>query len=64
MTAAKPRRSHRNTRRLTNRERAVAVVDAYYGAKSRHHLVLTWRIQRAIQAAVRQALARNDRRSK
>ena len=64
MTAAKPRRSHRNTARLTARERAHALVDAYYGARAAHHMVLKWRIQRAIQAAVRQALARNDRRAK
>ena len=67
------KRSHRNTPRLTAKERAISIVSEYtaqefHRAKEEplapRHFRLADRIQRAIQAAVRQALARKEWRTK
>jgi hypothetical protein len=61
MTAAKPRRSHRNTPRLTARERASHYIAYWgfptYGSRDQEdHLV------RVLQAHAREALRRDQRR--
>lgn len=59
------KRSHRNSkRRLTARERAIAVIKDAYGDIASYHMSTVPFIQRAIQAAVRQALKRKERRAK
>ncbi len=55
-------RSHRNTKRLTAKERAQAAADHYFNDGVQGPAVFVDLCQRAIQAAVSQALARNDRR--
>lgn len=55
------KRSHRNTTRLTSRERTHAVVVAHFPGGIRYRAFLA--IQRAMQAHARQALRRKDRRA-
>jgi hypothetical protein len=60
------KRSHKNSSRLTARERATEIAEKYWPFYSmpQSHCLLRDRIQRAIQAAVRQARERKERRAK
>ena len=64
------KRSHKNTTRLTARERAIAVVTTMFsdgGIYRNEGRPASWSvglIEKAIQAAVCEALARDDRRDK
>ena len=64
MTVKKRKRTHKNTPRLTAKERATAVVEWIwsYGIQDMKKDVAV--VQKAIQAAVKQALVRDDRRDK
>jgi hypothetical protein len=61
MTMVGKKRSHKNTRRLTAKERALKVVQEL---DLDNDGVAEKAIKRAIQAAVREALTRDDRRDK
>ena len=60
------KRSHKNTRRLTAKERAEAAVNEYYGSESAAAKwpALVRAIQRALAAHARQALRRDDARDR